>query len=102
LPKATDIGGMAFKYCEKLQTVEIPMAASIGNQAFYNTSDRSRIIMGNVPPVLLTKTVFPSSTEGIYVPPEAVTVYKTTSVSGWTQTLTQKVKSLEEMELPLE
>jgi hypothetical protein len=94
LPRVADIGSMAFKYCEKLQTVELPVVVSIGNQAFYNTSDRNRIILGNTPPTLLTKTVFPSSIEGIYVPPEAVIVYKTASVINWNQTLIQKVKSL--------
>lgn len=81
-----EIKPYTFNYCNYFQKIVIPAnVTTIGNQCFYtNCSSLKELhFLGTTPPVLSSSAVFPNSTIHfiIYVPKEAVEVYK--AATNW-------------------
>jgi hypothetical protein len=92
LPVVTSVGKSAFKNCGNLEAVELNRAASIGNQAFTGATALRRITLGEIPPVLASKTIFEAGIpwEGIYIPPESEADYRDGGLPFWPDLLSSR------------
>lgn len=101
LTKLESLGGYTFANCSALQRVELPSAALLGNYAFRNCENLSELILENPEGCRLNATsVFSGSsiangTGYVYVPDNAVEVYKT--ATNWV-TYAEQIKPISELE----
>jgi hypothetical protein len=96
LPVATSVGKSAFRYGDVLSTVFLPKAAFIGNYAFADCPRLSSFTLGDLPPVLEGKNIFPKDTlpRNILVPASVVDVYKNTAQENWTEALKERISAI--------
>ena len=101
LPNLENLGGYTFANCSALQCVELPSASLIGNYAFRNCGNLSALILRNPKGCRLNATsAFSGSsvedgTGYVYVPDNAVEVYKT--ATNWV-TFADQIKPISELE----
>jgi hypothetical protein len=96
LPKVLTVEGLAFRKCTALKTLSLPSVTKIDSGSFEDDTALLYLVFGANPPDLETNvfrnTSF-SQTGVVFVPPDAVAVYKNTTLPNWSS-LKELVKSL--------
>jgi hypothetical protein len=94
LPKAEKIGTLTFNSCDALSTVHAPLVTEIGDKAFAECKNLAYLTLGETPPALGDSVFADNKPETIYVPASSVNTYKTTTVTGWTDSLKAKIQAI--------
>jgi predicted nucleic-acid-binding Zn-ribbon protein len=85
-PNLRTVGGLAFKGCSSLKALSLPAVTRIDGNSFDDDTALMYVIFGLNPPELKTnvfKDLNFSQNGVIYVPSDAVDIYKNTDLSNW-------------------